>query len=370
VFSKNSKPEGTRAYGKYTPCFTLAASSFLRQYTNSYEEPRLDCVMKNVKRDIVIIIVNWNTKEMLKDCLYSIMQTKGNLRLQIIVVDNASSDGSSEMVQNLFPEVQLINSGGNIGFARANNLAIAHSDAPFILFLNPDTLVSENSINSMVDFLRSNPSIGALGCKMKDDKGRVQPLGLQWFPSPLTELFNILFVSAKTIEKIKKYLPYKDPDQSGYVSKLYGGCLVVRRDVLEQVGYFDERFFMYGEDVDLCKRIINGGWKLYYLSEAEVIHLVGGASRKTSDQFSTLMKCESISKLMQKYYGDKGKIFYRIVVFGGSIVRLSTLLILKSVSYFSFIGRNIKYEKSYSKYIAMIKWSLDLQKPIIKDSRN
>jgi GT2 family glycosyltransferase len=275
------------------------------------------------------------------------------------------------MVRTFFPEVTLIDSGGNIGFGRANNLGVAQADTPFILFLNPDTQVLGNSIDTMVDFLKANPSVGAVGCKMKSPPGvdipdaKAHTLGLQWFPSPFTELLNMLLLSGKTIETFKRYLPYQDPNESAYVSKLYGGCLMVRKETLEQAGCFDERFFMYAEDVDLCRRITEHGWKLYYLSEAEIIHQVARASVKTSENFSTLMKCESISKLMHKYYGKKGEVMYRLVVLAGSHVRLVILVILVVVSHFSSAGRKKDIKESLRKYKAMIRWSLNLQKPVI-----
>ena len=314
-----------------------------------------------------IVIVNWNTRDMLKDCLFSIRQTADPTLVKVIVVDNASEDGSWEMVKEHYPEVALINSGGNIGFGRANNLGVANADTPLVLFLNPDTIVKEKAIARMIEFMQEHPDVGALGSKMMFPDGRIHGLGLQRFPSPLTELFNLLFVSGDTIGRLKKILPYKDPNTSGYVSKLYGGCLLVRREILEKVGGFDERYFMYGEDVDLCKRILDGGWKLYYLSEAEIIHLVAGASGNSSNQFSTLMKCESIFKLMKKHYGQSGAVLYRTIIFTGSLTRLLLLVILLTISSFSPLGMNFPYEKSFQKYTTMIKWSLNLKKPIIKN---
>jgi GT2 family glycosyltransferase len=233
------------------------------------------------------------------------------------------------------------------------------------LFLNPDTIVLKDSIAKMVAYMESNPAVGALGGKMKFPNGIVQPLGLQWFPSPFTELLNMLFISEKTQDRLKTYLPYVNPNNSQYVSKLYGGCLMVRKSVLDQIGWFDDRFFMYCEDVDLCRRITDAGWKLYYLSDAEIIHLCGGAGNETSSDFSILMKCESISKLMHKYYGNTGAILYRLVIFSGSIFRLFILSVLKIVSSLSKTGYDVNYRNTCRKYIAMIKWSLHLQRPEI-----
>ncbi len=318
--------------------------------------------------DLSIIIVNWNTKAMLENCLMSIRQTTQRQAVKVIVVDNNSRDGSRDMVQTLFSEVLLINSGGNIGFARGNNVGISYADTPFVLFLNPDTVVMENAIHHMIDFMKANPSVGALGCKMKYPDGTMQNLGLQWFPSPFTELFNILFVSSETINRLRKVLPCKDPHTSGYVRILAGGCLVVRREVLQSVGAFDERFFMYSEDDDLCRRISEADWKLYYLSEAEIIHLIAGASGNSSNQFSTLMKCESVSKLMEKYYGKVGKLSYRFIIGTGSQARLLMLGTLKVLTLLRLVRiRKINFEVSSRKYLAMLRWSLGLERPVIKN---
>ncbi len=325
---------------------------------------------------ITIIIVNWNTKEYLKDCLHSIHKFTNPKLAEVIVVDNASSDGSYEMVRKYFPSVRLIDSKGNIGFARANNLAIPLANSEFVLFLNPDTLIVNDTIDKLISFMNDHNHVGAIGCKMRSNYDSANAnaiihdadahmLGWQWFPSPLTELFSSLFVSERTIPNLKKILPYHDPKKSGYVSKLYGGCLMVRREVLEKVGYFDERFFMYCEDVDLSRRIIDGGWKLYYMSETEIIHFARGSSSKVADHFSTLMQCESMSKLMQKYYGVKGKILYILIILFGSSVRLIVLFLLICVSNFSSIERTTKLKESIYKYIALIKWSLKLKKPKI-----
>lgn len=326
--------------------------------------------------DITIIIVSWNTRDLLRDCLYSIRQCGFNGYIDIIIVDNASNDGTTDMVKDLFPNIRLINSGGNLGFAKANNLALPYADTSLILFLNPDTKVEKDTLQLMVNFMNTNSSIGALSCKAKiksriwvdnDTDEELQQVGLQWFPSPITEFLSILLVSDKTIARLKNILPIKDPNRSGYVKKLYGTCLMIRKEVVETVGCFDERFFMYCEDVDLSKRIYNSGWKLYYLSEAEIFHVSGGASTKASNNFSTLMRCESISLLMQKYYGPIGKFFYRAAVFAGSEIRIFALCSLKAISAFKPIYRNINFSESLSKYITMAKWSLNLKKPIIRN---
>lgn len=322
-----------------------------------------------MKIEISIIIVNWNTKEMLKNCVLSLLDESDPEKTEIIVVDNASGDGSVEMMRADFPQVGLIESGSNLGFGKANNLAIPHTIGQYVLFLNPDTIMLEGTMEKMFNFMQNNPEVGAIGCKMKSPPDSSHPdaaahtLGLQWFPSLSTELFSFLFLTDRTIERFKEYLPYHDPTKSGYVLKLFGGCLMVRREVLESVGTFDERFFMYGEDGDLSRRIVNAGWKLYYMSEAEIIHVVGKSSEKAGKGFSLIMKCESMCKYMEKYYGTKGRILYRWLIGGGALFRFAALLVIKMLSFIIVPFRNLDYKQGFEKYLTIIKWSLHLAKP-------
>lgn len=315
--------------------------------------------------DMTVVIVSWNTMELLNNCLQSISENKNEVRMKIIVVDNDSKDGSTSMIRTEHPDVKLIESGGNFGFGRANNIAKQYIEGDSILFLNPDTIVLDDAIDRMKKVLDDNRDIGAVSCKTVYPDGEVQQLGLQWFPSPLTELINILIVTSTPNKILKKTLPYKDPLDSGYVKKLYGGCLLVRKSILDEVGWFDERFFMYGEDVDLCRRITEAGWKLYYLSNARIIHLCGGASNKSTSEYSTLMMCDSISKLMSKYYGVVGCLSYRAVIFVGSNVRLFVVLMIKIFNNLVAGSRNADYEDAVNKYKAMLKWSLNIQNPTI-----
>ena len=315
--------------------------------------------------EITIIIVNWNTKELLRNCLRSIICKDSGIHAKIIVVDNDSKDGSGEMVSSEYPEVTLINSGGNLGFGKANNLGKGHVVGDYVLFLNPDTILMDGAIEKMTNFMESHPAIGALSCKMIYPSGDVQPLGLQWFPSPMTELIKMLFVTKGTSKYLNGFIPYHDPNQSGYVNKLYGGCLLVRSAVLDEVGWFDERFFMYGEDVDLSRRIAEAGWKLYYMSDVAIIHLCGGASKKSESDFSTLMMCDSVSKLMKKYHGNWGEITYKAVIFTGSCARMLILYLMNIITNLLGRDRTQNYDRLMKKYGTMIRWSLNRKKPFI-----
>ena len=316
--------------------------------------------------DLTIVIVNWNAGDMLRNCLASIRNAPKARKVEVVVIDNASADGSREMAARAFPEFRVINSGANLGFGKANNLGRPYVHTPLVLFLNPDTVILGEALDQMAAFLETHPEAGALGCQMKYQDGSVQGLGIQWFPTPLTEFFQLALISSGSRNFLDCVLPTWNPEQSGYVKKLYGGCLMARKETLDQVGWFDERYFMYAEDVDLCRQITNRGRKLYYLSSAAIVHLVGGTSTNTSQGFQTLMKCESIAKLMAKYYGRLGRCLYVLALLLGSHARLLFVAASKLLAWLTPFGRRIDNRSAWEKCSLTILWCLGIRKPVVK----
>lgn len=313
---------------------------------------------------LVISIVSWNTRDLLQRCLASLQPYCRPGHTRIVVIDNASSDGTPDMIRREFPEVTLIESGGNLGFGKAHNLVAKHSTEPFVLFLNPDTEFVENAHERMLDVFTAHPEVGLVGCRMTNLDGSIQPLGWQWHTTPWTELLSGLLVSRSSTRLAQRLLPYHDPLQNGFVKKLYGGCLMARRELLDKVGWFDERFFMYGEDVDLSRRMEAAGARLYYLSSTRVIHLCGGASAKAPGRFATLMQCESIAKLMEKYYGRTGRMLYTLAIQLRALFRLG--IVGGARLLLGLLGRQRRALKdSWTKHVAMLKWSLGLDRPMI-----
>ncbi len=319
--------------------------------------------------DLAIVIVNWNARDMLENCLRSIEDNRGPLKVDVIVVDNASRDGSGEMVQEHFPEVIYIQSGGNIGFARANNLARSRVTAPLVLFLNPDTLLYQGTLEAMVQIFARDEKTAAVGCKIRDEHGVVQELPSQWWMSPLRKGVELLLLSEHTEQRMKKIIPYHDPEASGYVSYLYGACLMVEKEALDRIGWFDDRFFMYCEDVDLCHRINSLGLKIYYLAEAEIVHLIGGATKNASRSFAGIMMLDSINKLMGKYYGARGVVSFKSMVWVNSQIRLFLLMLLKMLSRAGRCNRDINFEFSRGKYIDARKWCMDRHPGVVLGDR-
>jgi N-acetylglucosaminyl-diphospho-decaprenol L-rhamnosyltransferase len=321
-------------------------------------------------KDLSIIIVNWNGGEMILRCLRSIRTTRNSFAVRVIVIDNNSSDGSREAAQKEFPEFEIINSGSNLGFGRANNLARTMVTTPLVLFLNPDTELFERSLEDSVNCLMEHPDVGALGCKMRYLDGTIQEQGLQWFPSPLTILAEMTVAPLMRKTPLAGLLPKFDPNHSCYARKLYGGFVLARKDVLDKAGWFDDRYFMYAEDVDLSRTVLDLGWKLYYTADAEIIHIAGGTSAKAPSGFAILMKSESINKLIRKYQGGLGAFAHRVVLFVASLLRMALLLPVRLLFLVAPSEQRLAaWRGSIFKLQLIILWSLGMRKAVVATSR-
>jgi GT2 family glycosyltransferase len=294
--------------------------------------------------DLAIVIVNWNGGQLLVRCLESIAASQCSASIDVLVVDNHSVDGSREEATSRFPQFRVIDSGANFGFGRANNLARGLTDSRFVLFLNPDAELREDTVEGVLRCLDAHADVGALGCKMRYPDGELQELGLQWQLNPLTVLAELLFITDSSQRYLRRWLPTVDAGRSGYVEKLYGGFLLVRREVLDEAGWFDERYFMYAEDADLSRTIRALGWKLYYCADATVTHVTGGVTAATPKAFSVLMKAESVNKMIAKYHGRNAAVLHRVAVLVGGLVRLGATK--------TFLGG------PSSKYEQLVLWSL------------
>lgn len=315
--------------------------------------------------DLTIVIVNWNGGELLLRCLRSIRASRQSFAVKVIVVDNNSRDGSREAAQREFPEYHIFNSGSNLGFGRANNLARPLTQTPLVLFLNPDTELKPDTLELSVRCLLKHPDVGALGCKMVYPDGRVQQQGIQWHLTPWRALVQLLLVTRSSRTRLLRWLPMLDPDQSGYVCKLYGGYVLARKEILDRAGWFDERYFMYAEDADLSRTIESLGWRLFYTSDAEIIHVGGGSSEKAPSGFSVLMEHESINKLMRKYYGGTGAFAYRVVVLSGATLRLAVSLPVWLMAVLCQSARSCHFRNSLFKHRLMVLWALGLRKAMV-----
>lgn len=234
---------------------------------------------------LAVIIVNYNVKYFLKQCLESVYNSVSLENLEVYVVDNASKDGSVEMVKTSFPQVKLIANKQNVGFSTANNQAIKDSQAEYVVLLNPDTLVKSTTFKQVIDFMDSTPDAGGLGVKMIDGNGEFLPESKRGLPTPDVAFYKIFGLS-KIFPRSKKFgqyhLGYLDKNEIHKVDVLSGAFMLMRKETLNKVGLLDEDFFMYGEDIDLSYRITQGGYHNYYYPETTIIHYKGESTKKSS----------------------------------------------------------------------------------------
>lgn len=232
-----------------------------------------------------IVIVNYNVRYFLEHCLRSVSRACAGITAEIIVVDNRSTDGSVEMVMEKFPDVILIANQENTGFARANNQGVAKASGDYILYLNPDTIVAEDCFEKCLAYMDAHPKAGALGCRLIDGKGQFLPESKRGFPSADVAFYKItglnsLFKTSKTFNRY--HLGYLSEHEVNEVDVLVGCFMLCRKKIIDQVGGFDENYFMYGEDIDLSYKIIQAGYKNIYFPETTVIHYKGESTKKGS----------------------------------------------------------------------------------------
>ena len=232
-----------------------------------------------------IVIVNYNVEHFLEQCLYAVRKALKNVDGEVFVVDNDSVDGSLRMLREKFPEVILIDNKQNVGFSKANNQAIRISKGEYVLLLNPDTVVEDDTFEKVIAFMDKHPDAGGLGVKMVDGKGKFLPESKRGLPTPLTAFYKIFGFSSlfPTSKRFSRYhMGFLDKDQVHEIEVLAGAFMLMRREALNKTGLLDEAFFMYGEDIDLSYRITLAGYKNYYFPETRIIHYKGESTKKSS----------------------------------------------------------------------------------------
>lgn len=273
--------------------------------------------------DLSIIIVNYNTKELLKQTIQSVIDTTKNIQYEIIVSDNNSTDKSIEMIEKYFPEVKLIKNKDNLGFPKGNNVAIKQALGRYILLLNSDTVVIDNCLEKCIKYMDLHNNIGVLGCKVALKDGQLDHACKRGFPTPEASLFYMLKLH-KLFPDNKKFgqytLSYLHEDEINEVDSLTGAFMMLKREVIDKIGLLDENFFMYGEDIDWCYRIKEAGWKVMYYPEAKIIHYKGASSKKK--RFKTLYEFHRAMILFyNKHYRLKYSIFVTMLVYLGVYVK-------------------------------------------------
>lgn len=287
--------------------------------------------------DISIIIVNYNVKYFLEQCLRSVLKAKDKLNIEIIVVDNHSVDGSVPMIKEKFPPVHLIENTKNIGFSKANNQGLQVAHGKYVLFLNPDTVLQEDTLIKCFEFMEKHTDAGALGVKMFDGKGNYLPESKRGLPTPAVAFYKMfglskLFPQSKIFGKY--HLAYLNKNETHSVDVLSGAFMFVRKSVLDAIGGFDEDYFMYGEDIDLSYRILKAGYKNYYFAGTSIIHYKGESTKKGSINYvKTFYKAMMI--FADKHFSNRYLKFFHVFIYLAIYFRAALSLIyriLKKIS--------------------------------------
>ncbi len=263
-----------------------------------------------------IVIVNYNVKYFLEQCLYSVRKAIHNMDAEIFVVDNNSVDGSLEMLHQKFPDITLIANKDNVGFSIANNQAIKQSSGEYVLLLNPDTVVEDDTFTKVVRFMDEHSDAGGLGVKMVDGKGKFLPESKRGLPTPSVAFYKIfglsrIFPKSKLFGKY--HLGYLDKEKIHSVDILSGAFMLLRKSLLDQIGLLDETFFMYGEDIDLSYRIIKAGYKNYYFPNTRIIHYKGESTKKGSVNYVVVFY-KAMVIFAKKHFSSKNARIFSILI--------------------------------------------------------
>lgn len=285
------------------------------------------------KYDLSVVIVNYNVVFFLEQCLNSVFAASKNLNVQIFVVDNNSVDGSINMLKENFSSVVLIENKENVGFSKANNQAIKRANSPYVLLLNPDTVIEEDTFDKCIDFMNSNADCGGLGLRMLDGKGNFLPESKRGFPSPSVafyKIFGLSYLFPKSQKFGRYHLGFLSEFEVNEVDVLSGAFMLLRKVTLEKVGLLDEQFFMYGEDIDLSYRIKLGGYKNYYFPETKIIHYKGESTKKSSVNY-VFVFYKAMILFAKKHFSNKNANLFSFAINLAIYMRASLSLINRFV---------------------------------------
>lgn len=329
---------------------------------------RLGSQREDVGVELSIISVNWNSRDFLRDCIISICETVKHLSYEMIVVDNASSEGGLDKLVQEFPGLKLVRSSKNLGFAGANNLGYEHARGDYILFLNPDTQVLGSAIQTMVSHLRSLADCGVIGCKLLNTDGSVQTSCIQTFPTIMNQLFDL--------ELLRRVVPnlrmwgiaplLKNSQKPVKVEVVSGACMMLKREVFRDVGLFSKEYFMYAEDLDLCYKTRQRGMSNYYISDAVVVHHGQKSSSKQGDalhnsEWAIVMRCDSVLKYCSKTKGRAYASMYRMAMAASALFRVLILAAPAALSG-TAPGKSAHPKVTLAKWSSVLAWSLGLHR--------
>jgi GT2 family glycosyltransferase len=310
-----------------------------------------------------IVIVNWNSAEYVQTCIESIVTETKAVKYEIVVVDNASFDSCGERLQGS-PDVIFVQSQENLGFGGANNFGVQRTSGEVLLFLNPDTEVLNGAIDRLFDRFQHTAKVGILGCRLLNTDRSVQTSCVQAYPTAINQILDI--------QILRQMVPqwqlwrtdalFSRSDVPAEVEAISGACMMVRRDVFQQLGGFTPAFFMYGEDIDLCAKARHAGLRNTFAGDCEIVHHGGGSSRKIPSTLSVLMMCRAIALVLRRWQGPSASIAYRVGLTISACARLFILALAGPVwlcadGYTSWIGTT-------RKWLAILGWAVGLNRPV------
>lgn len=306
--------------------------------------------------DISVIIVNWHSKAYVRQCLTSLYRYCRSTPFEVIVVDGASFDGCGEMLAAEFPRVRFVQSTTNVGFARANNLGVRHAKGQFLLFLNPDTELQEDSVQILVEALRALPNAAAVGCRLLNSDRTLQTSCVQSFPTVLNQVLDAEFLRERIPDSKLWGISalYATSQRPAPVEVISGACILVHRGAFEAVDGFTESYFMYGEDLDLCFKLQKRCGRIYYVPATSIVHFGGGSTAKAASEFSNVMMRSSVHHFLRLNHGGLSAFAYRASMAVNASARL---LVIGPMMVF---GRSVVRHGSGSwrKWSAILQWSL------------
>ena len=309
--------------------------------------------------DLSIIIVNWNSKEFLSNCIDSILEKTKGVDYEIIVIDGGSFDGCDEMIRLHYPQVRFFQSMQNLGFSKSNNQAFRMSEGRYLLFLNPDTNIQNDAIQILVYELGSLKDAGVVGAKLLNSDRTIQTSCVRCFPNIINQMFES--------EVLRKWIPksplwgmaplFSESENSVEVDAVSGACLMIKRSIFKDIGMFSQEYFMYSEDIDLCYKVKQKGLKIYHIPKASVIHHGGTSSSKSNaNSFSDVMVLESRFRFFQKTQSKWYAILYRVAMCSASIIRIGLALFIYFV--YCLCGRKPQLYGTIKKWAARLRWTL------------
>ena len=326
----------------------------------------LDPIMRTTDTiELSIVCVNWNSLAYLRECIESIYQNTSGINFEIIVVDNASPDRGGETLEQEFPEITVVKSENNLGFAGASNLGFRHSHGSHVLLLNPDTKLIGPAINILLQQIRSLPDAGIVGGKLLNTDSSIQTASVQKFPTLLNQLTNVEYLRMKwpgcPLWDISPL--FLDTPQPIKVEVIPGACMLLKREVFERVGLLTEDYFMYAEDIDLNYKVRNLGLSSYYVGTAQIVHHGGtSSSRQPVSHWSILMKHRAMLMYYRMIGGPVYGLLYRVTMGLSALVHLALLAVL-----FPF-GNKEEIRLKTEKWYTVLRWSLRLEQPVTSKS--